>query len=276
MSNMTKFLAVAMTAISAQGAFAADMFGGTSVSDEVSDLQTAIEEDAAVSTFGNEARTVGTYGSVALRGTSSNSTTSDTVTTVGIGAQYGFYDGTNGTELNLSYAYSKTGAVVDTDKLSASYDYTRDLGDTFFAYGNASLKWDRTAALATDTARDAFIGFGAGYRILDTKQAQMTVQAGPGYRFLEDGVGAQTTEAAASAALNVRYNISDTVYLSDTFELVGSASDVTAQNEIAVNVALSNALSLRTSYASTISGADFGSMANTANTMGVSVVYNFN
>ncbi|RYG90668.1 DUF481 domain-containing protein [Loktanella sp. IMCC34160] len=280
MSKTVKFaLAAAISGFVVTGAAAQeDLFGTQSAADEIGDLQEAIEDDAdrQTFTFGNEGRTIGTYGSVALRAVHSTSDTSDTTTTVGIGAQYGFYDGTNGSELNLSYAYSSTGDVVDRDTLNAGYDYTRDFNDAFFGYGNLNVKWDRLADEAGENYRDAFVGVGIGYRILNSDDTQLAVKAGPGYRFIEDGLGTQIDEAAYSVEANFFQRFNDTVYLSDDVQLIGSASDVTVVNELALNVSLSDTLSMRTSYTSKFGGADFNALSNNENTLGASIVYNFN
>lgn len=280
MSTTVKFaLAAAIAGFSVSAVNAQeDLFGTPSASDEVTDLQDAIEDDAErpTFTFGNEGRTPGTYGSIAMRALHSTSDTADTTTTIGLGAQYGFYDGTNGSEFNLSYAYSKTGDVVDRDSLNAGYDYTRDFNDAFFGYGNLNVKWDRLADEVGENARDAFVGVGVGYRIVNTEETQFAVKAGPGYRFIEDGVGTQIDEAAYSVEANFFQRFNDSVFLSDDVQLIGSASDVTIVNELALNVALSDTLSMRTSYTSKFGGADFNALSNSENTLGASIVYNFN
>jgi putative salt-induced outer membrane protein len=258
------------------------VFNDDSVATAVTDLQDQITEDTTADqpTFGNNGRTVGTYGSVALRGSISNSNIGDDVTTLGIGANYGFYDGKNGSELNLSYAYATTNGVEEKNNLAASYDYTRDLNDRLFGYANMNLKFDNLASTAVDPTmayqRDAFVGFGLGYRLVDNGNTTVAVKAGPGYRFLEDGNGLKTSGAAYSVEADLFQRFSETVFLSNALTLVGSETDTSVTNELALNVALSNALALRTSYIIDFNGADIGSMTKTDDTFGVSVVYNFN
>jgi putative salt-induced outer membrane protein len=252
-----------------------------SAEDGVTAITDAIDDDARDVTFGNEGRTVGTYGSVALRATGTQSTTSDDIVSVGIGANYGFFDGVNGSELNLVYTYGSTNGVQDTNSLNAGYDYTRDFSRNFFGYASINLQYDGEADATTagDTLRDAFAGFGVGYRIVNNASTQWALKAGPGYRMIEQSDGAtfvKTNEAAYSVESNLSYSFSDTVYASNDTTIIGSDIDTTVLNELALNVAMSNALSLRTSYVSEFSGADFNSLDNTQNTAGVSIVYNFN
>jgi putative salt-induced outer membrane protein len=278
------FAAAAVAGASISGfvgsaAFAQDtIFGSDSAATEVSDLQTQIADDAErdTFTFGNAGRTVGTFGSVALRANSAQSYNGgDDIISVGIGANYGFFDGVNGSELNLSYAYGSTNGVEDKNTLNAGYDYTRDINERFYGYAALNVKYDNLA-LATENRRDAFLGFGAGYRILNTADTQWAVQAGPGYRFIELGDLTQTDEAAYSVESSLFQRFNDTVYLSNDTTLVGSETDVSITNELALNVAMSQTLSLRTSLVSEWGGADFNSVTATDNTYGVSVVYNFN
>ncbi len=260
-------------------AFAQDtIFGTASAETEVEDLQDQIEDDAErdAFTFGNAGRTVGTYGSVALRANSAQSYTGgDDIIAVGIGANYGFFDGVNGSELNLSYSFGSTNGTEDKNTLNAGYDYTRDLSEDFYAYGAFNVKFDNLAEL-TDTRRDAFLGFGVGYRIINTAETQWAVQAGPGYRYIELGDGSETDEAAYSIESSLFQRFSDTLYLSNDTTLIGSDSDLAITNELALNVSMTDTLSLRTSVVSEWSGADFDSVEATDNTFGVAVVYNFN
>jgi len=246
----------------------------TAAADAVTAVTDAIKEDQRSVTFGNDGRTVGTYGSVALRATSTQSVTSNDTVSIGIGGNYGFFDGTNGSELTLAYNYGSTNNVADTNQLLAAYDFYHNITPDFFGYAAVNLNYDELA-IATANKRDAFVGFGLGYRLVNTATMQLGVQAGPGYRYIELGDGTKMNEAAGSAEVNFQYNINKNVYLTNDITLIGSKSDYTATNTLALNVAMTDALSLRTSYVSDFSGTDFNSLKNGDNTLGVSVVYSF-
>ncbi len=285
MKTTNIFVATVISAMIAGAATAqTTTFGlNDAASDEVTDLRDAIDDDARDVTFGNEGRQVGTYGSVALRATSFDSSTDFDVVTIGVGANYGFFDGTNGSEFNLSFVYSDSTDPVaeDTNTVTASYDYTRDFSDRFFGYASIDIKSDQEAdpLVLDDISKDAFLGFGVGYRVVNTPSTILAFKAGPGYRGLEKSDGASFVtyrEAAYSVEANFSYSFSDTVFLSNDTTVIGSDADTTVKNELAVNVALNNALSLRTSYTSEFNGPDIGSLDNSDNTLGLSVVYNFN
>jgi len=277
MSNISKIiLATAVTGFVANAAAAETVLNTNDAATAFSDLQDTMATDAESTafTFGNEGRTVGSYGSVALRATVTDTGTRST--DLSLGGQYGIYNGVIGSEFNIVYAYAATNGVATQDTLNAGYDFTRDFNPALFGYANVNIKWDNMATLATETARDGFIGAGLGYRIINSDATRLAVKAGPGYRFLEDGLGAQVKEAAYSVEANFFQRFTDTVFLSDDIQVIGSASNTALTNELALNVAMSNALSLRTSYLSELSGADLGSLASTKNVFGVSLVYSFN
>ena len=289
----TNIFVVAAAASMIAGVAAAQTLGatptGTQTADDVRNLERQIEDDARRTRVGNAGRTVGTYGSVALRATSLDRNGGTDVTTVGVGVNYGFYDGVNGSEFNLSYVYSDSSDPASTDNVNtvtASYDYTRDFSPRLFGYAAIDIKSDQEAdtAVAGDISKDAFIGFGIGYRVIDTPQVSWAIKAGPGYRAFErtptpptvPGTFEKIDEVAYSAESNFSYSFSDTVYVSNDTTIIGSDALSTVKNDLALNVAMSNALSLRTSYISEFNGADLGSLDNSENTFGVSVVYNFN
>lgn len=253
------------------------MFGTQTAAGEVSDLQDAIEDDAERDPiFSN--REVGTYGSAALRAISSNSAdaTVDDVTTVGLGVQFGNYDGRFGNEVNLSYTYAETNGDVSKNTLAMTYGFTMDMSPRLFAFANADVKFDQLAELASQTRRDGYIGGGLGYRVIDNADLTFDVKAGPGYRYIENGAGGSVNEAAYSVGASYNQQLTDGVALYDDLALIGSDSDTTITNEIGVSVAMSDKLSLRTSYRSEFRGPDFNGLDNTENTTGIAVVYSFN
>lgn len=62
----------------------------------------------------------------------------------------------------------------------------------------------------------------------------------------------------------------------DDTDVIYSEFSTTVSNELALNVALTNELVLRTSLATTFDDATDEEFADAKNTLGVSVVYNFN
>ncbi|WP_172623855.1 YdiY family protein [Octadecabacter sp. SW4] len=245
--------------------------------DAIDDLQDQIVEDAERDTnrFGNEGREVGTYGSVALRLTST-SNDGDTSSDVGVGMRYGWYDGLNGFDTNLAYAFGEENGVTTENTLLAGIDYRRDLSPVLFAYGQADLVIDKLTTTPDEYTQDLFVGAGIGYRFYNTRDLQWSVQAGPGYRVAEVVGGAEVSEVAASVSSNLFYSLSDTVFISNDTDLIYSEYATTISNDLALNVALTDTLSLRTSYATRFNDLTDTSFKDAENTFGMSVVYNFN
>lgn len=243
----------------------------------IDDLEEQIAEDSErdIGRFGNEGRAVGTYGSVALRLTST-SNDGDTSSDVGVGMRYGWYDGVNGFDTNLAYAFGEENGVTTENTLLAGIDYRRDLSPAFFAYGQADLSMDRLTTTPDEYTQDLFVGAGVGYRLYNSNDFQWSVQAGPGYRVAEVVGGAEVSEAAASVSSNLFYSISDTVFVSNDTDIIYSEYATTMSNDLALNVALSETLSLRTSYATRFNDLTDTSFKDAENTFGMSVVYNFN
>lgn len=240
--------------------------------DAFEDLTETIADDAErdISPFGNLGRQQGFDGSFALRGTMSSGNT-DSVD-LGLGANLGYYDGANGYDLTLSYSYGEDAGVKTEDSLLYGLEYTRDINDRFYAYGQVQGSQDEFASYT----RDTFVGVGVGYRVFDAPDQEWSVSFGPGYRWAEDSTGAKIEEEALSLSSNYATRLTDTVMLTMDTDIIGSESDVVLYNDLGVNVAMSNSLALRTSLATEYHTDPLPGMDDTDNTLGVSLVYSFN
>lgn len=243
----------------------------------VEDLEEQLEDDRErdIADFGNEGRDVGSYGSVALRATATSNDGDDT-SDVGLGLRYGFYDGINGYDVTMNYTYGEANDEVTKDRLLIGGDYRRDFGPAFFAYAQADLSFDNETTTVGEYSQDIFAGVGVGYRIFNTNDLQWSVQAGPGYRLAEVVGGDEVSEVAASVSNNVYYSLTDTVYLTNDTDVIYSEFATTLSNDLAVNVSLTDTLALRTSYNTRFNDQTDDNFSDGENTLGVSVVYNFN
>jgi putative salt-induced outer membrane protein len=244
--------------------------------DAVTDLEDAIADDARdIGRIGNEGREVGTYGSMALRATST-SNDGDTSNDVGVGLRYGTFDGVNGIDVTASFAYSEDNGTQTDNTLLLGFDYRRDFGPTFFAYAKADASFDKLSTTVGDYYQDVFVGAGLGYRIFNDANTQWSIQAGPGYRVAEVVGAPNVNEAAASVSSNFFRTLSDNTYVTNDTDVIYSEFATTVNNELALNVSMSNNLVLRTSYTTNFNNQSDSSFTDAENTFGVSVVYNFN
>lgn len=239
-----------------------------SVEDIEEDVQEDFERD--VEPFGNTGRELGWTGSVSARATASSGNT-DSVD-VGVGTRAGYFDGVNGHEITLSYSYGEDDEVTTEDSLLAGYDYTREFGTNTYFYVKGQLAQDEFGPFDTD----AFVGAGVGYRIYNTADTQWSIAAGPGYRYTEDDLGNETEEGAASLSSNYFQRVSEDVFITNDTDVIYSESDTAVNNELGLNVAMSDTLALRTSLLTEYHTDPAPGFEDTDNTLGASVVYTFN
>lgn len=275
---MTKnvFIVAAIAAIVASSASAQNLIGRDTVAGDLNDdLIEAIEDDAEreLDRFGNEGRPQGFTGSVALRGIVQSGNTEST--NIGIGSDINYVFGPNGIELQLNYAYSKDENEESEETLLYGLEYTRDLSTNLFGF----TKVQGSADSATDAQyeTDTFVSFGAGYRVLNDADRQWSVQAGPGYRFaaLNDVTSGDVEEAAFGLSSDYAHKLSETVSVTNDTDIISSESDTVVFNDLALSVAMTQTLALRTSVLTEFH-TEPGTAENTDNTFGVSLVYSFN
>lgn len=298
---------------SAQNAFAGSGvgLGQSAVEDRNEALADDIEEDFErdIDRFGNEGRALGFDGSVALRATAA--TGNDEAANVGIGANLGYFDGVNGYELSLSYAFSESedrfgNNFTDQDNLLYDFQYTRDFTPELYGFVKlqGSYRGDEDEGetyydadgnpipVEFDGRRenDVFLGFGAGYRFVNTPDMQWSVQAGPGYRFanfsdiddaiiggdLVEGEGDDVEEAAFSISSAYYQRLNETVFLTNDTDIITSDSDTVLYNDLGVSVSMTNTLALRTSIQTEYHTDRLPGEKATDHIVGVSLVYNFN
>jgi len=244
--------------------------------DSVTDAVTAIEDDIEedfdreARVFGNQGRAIGMTGSVSLRATATNGNTE--TADVGVGARIGYFDGINGNDITLAYTFSEAAGDVTKNSLLAGYDYTREISSNAYIFGKALYAYDEFGTYE----RDAFVGAGLGYRILNTEVQQWSVQAGPGYRMATAANGDTVEEVAVSASSDYYYKFTDTLFLTNDSDVLWSETDTYVTNELGVNVAMTDQLALRTSLLTEYRTDPLPGFKNTDNTLGVSVVYTFN
>lgn len=275
------FAAASALAIASAPAFAqTDIFDAQDrAQDAVEDLHEAIDDamDRDLRAFGNVGRQVGFEGSFALQGnvTSGNTDTAN----LGIGTTLGYYDGVNGYDLALSYAYTEEDGDSGANRLLYGLKYTRDFGPRW--YGYATLQGSNDNSDDASFSRDTFLGVGVGYKVIERADLQWNIAAGPGYRWAQplDGSGTaqpEIKEEAISLTSNYTARISDTVLGTMDTNVIWSDSDTVIYNDAGINVSLGGALALRTALVSEYHSSPAPGKKDLDNSFGVSLVYSFN
>lgn len=275
MSNYTIVFAAALAGMTASAALAQDAVftNQNSANDTIKDLDESIQNDydRDVAAFGNAGRPLGWTGSLSARATATSGNTDNT--DMGVGMRVNHFDGTNGHRVNLAFSFSEKDNVTTKHELLFGYDYTRDFANNLYGFGKATVAYDKFDSYKYD----AFLGAGLGYRVIDTNKTQWSVQAGPGYRYAEDNNGVAVIEDAALSVSSYYSNkLTPTVFLTNDTEILASKTEKSVTNELGLNVAMTDALALRTSLTTEYDSDPKPGFKNTDNTLGLSVVYNFN
>ena len=274
---MTKFtLLASAAAVAFAGPLWAqsDITGSTAVNDQIDDIEIAVNRDMKRSEdaarFGNGDDNSGFSGSVSLgySGKSGNTDSQDFTA----GLRLRFAQGQLVQTIGAVVDYSELNSVSVTEDVFVVYDANYYINDKFYVFGLARVKSDGLAVLATDYARDGFLGFGPGYRIVNSDAVSWRVQAGIGVSYLEDGLGASTTETGYLVASRLFYKINDNVFLTNDTDFLDSDSALRINNDFGVNVKLTDVLSTRISY---LSEYNDSRAIRTDNKVGVSLVMGF-
>lgn len=252
-----------------------DREGGAADAVENLEEQIADDRDRDLDAFGNSGRRLGSYGSLSARATLTNDDDDD-VANFGLGLRFGNYNGVDGWDIAVGYNYGEANGEEVQNNLVAGFDYRRDLSSNLFAFGQLDVAFDGLAEDEGDFENDTFIGAGLGYRIFNDAQTQWSVQAGPGYRVASVVGGEDLEEAALAVSSNYYQSLTETSFVTNDTDVIASEGSTLVNNELALSVAVSSALSLRTSLTTQFNDATDDGFDDARNTLGVSVVYNFN
>jgi len=272
MKTTTLLLAgTALSFMTATTAFA-QALGNSQVDNRIETLNDNINDDFTrdQGAFGNSGRAIGFDGSMALQASTTSGNTN--VTSIGLGANLGYYDGTNGYELQMSYQYADDAGAVSEDSLLYELEYTRDFSSAYYGFAKLQGTFDSFPAETSDN----FIGFGVGYKVYNTRDIQWNVAAGVGYRAADLTGVSDLGEGALSLSSDYFNRINDTVSITNDTDIIASDSGTLTYNDLGVNVAMSEALALRTSLVTEYNSNPVAGTDSTDNKFGVSVVYNFN
>lgn len=272
MKTTTLLLSVAVTALLSTSAIAQTILGDSAADQRIEDLNEDIADDFERDTpqFGNEGRATGYTGSLALQ-TSATSGNTDT-SSIGLGANMGYYDGLNGFDVQFSYQRSENDGTVDEDSLIYEAQYTRNFGAAYYGFAQLQGSID---SLPFDTA-DNYLGAGVGYRVYDTSSVQWTVQGGVGYRVADLNGVDDFDEPAISLSSGYYNQLSDNLAVTVDTDIIASESDTVVYNDLGLNVSMTDTLALRTSIVTEYHTDPAAGLVDTDNNFGVSLVYNFN
>ena len=259
--------------------------GVEALNDRIDDIDDDVRDDMARSEdaarFGNPEFRPGLSGSASLgySGKTGNNESQDITGGVRLRFAQGQFVQTLGAALDFSEANN----TATKEDVFVVYDANYYFDQNFYGFVLGRLKTDGLATewdgidpvddpRAGNTRRDAFLGFGPGYRIVNTPDMTWRVQAGIGVSYLQDGLKNSTTETGYLAASRFFYKINDNFFVTNDTDVLKSKSALRANNDLGLNVKMTDAFSTRISY---LTEYDESRTIRTDNKLGVSLVFGF-
>jgi putative salt-induced outer membrane protein len=250
------------------------LIGDQVLEDRISDIEIAAQrniarsKDSARYTFGaGEQSTTGSL-SATYSGATGNTDTQD----FAAGGRYSMRFGPWSHSIGFAFAYGEANKIKNEENAFMIYDVTRSFSDRFYLFGVGRLEVDHFAS----NKKDAFVGFGPGYRLINTDDVAWRVQAGVGPRYTELQNGTNDTQAAGIISSRLFYRISDTVALTNDTDILGSKVNTLVTNDIGINFAMGEQLSTRLGYRTEYDSDPLPGLKHTDNTLNVSLIYSFN
>ncbi len=254
MKSYTIGATAVMMSIAAAGAFAqtnlTDLTGINSMNDRVDDIQSAAEDDIArgedENRFGNPEYRPGLSGSASFgySGQTGNSESQE----VAFGARFRFASGQFVQNIGLAIEFAESAGTVTQRDVFGVYDGNYYLNDSFYGFVLGRLESDGLANEAGEIRQDGFLGIGPGYRIVNTQQMTLRVQAGLGVSYLEDGIGDITRETGAIVSSRFYYAFNDRIFLTNDTDVLRTESSLRVNNDFGITFQVSDAMSTRVSY----------------------------
>lgn len=220
----------------------------------------------------------GWRGSLALTGSSTSGNTDTADLSIAGRLTYGVGDWNH--TFGIAAEFGQENNVRSEENIFAVYEGNRYFTPQFYVFGIARFEFDGVTnpaapAGATNNQKDGFLGFGPGYRFINTPKQTWRVQAGPGVRYFEDVNSVSETEAGFIATSRFYHEFSDTLALTNDTEVLGSSINTLVTNDLGFNVKLSETLSTRVSYRTEYNTDPVGGRKSTDNRLGVSLVLGF-
>ncbi|MCT2558053.1 DUF481 domain-containing protein [Tsuneonella sp. YG55] len=184
-------------------------------------------------------------------------------------------------KVNARVDYQRNGTRTTREKYYAAYEPRYDIRDGMFAYGLAQFERDRFQGF---DGRYALSG-GLGATIVDTKDLDLSVKAGPALRVTESTDGTSDTRLAGLLGLDFDWRITDRLKLTQSTNAVtetgGTAVAIIDSRSTTLNLVtgieakVSDHLSTRFSYAVDYDSNPPAGKVNTDSISRFSFVYGF-
>ncbi|MBZ4690327.1 MAG: SspA [Cereibacter sp.] len=263
--------------------------GTRALDDRIEDIEDDVQEDMDLSNdnlrFGNPEYRPGLSGSASLGYSGTDGNNEDQNLT--IGARLRHAQGQFIQNIGVALDYQETDSDATKEDVFAVYDGNYFFDDRFYAFVLGRISTDGladdvsddaatpeaiAAELAGNVKTDAFIGVGPGYRVINRPDMAWRVQAGIGVSYLEYGDEESETETGYLASSRFFWAFNENVFMTNDTDILKSDTALRVNNDLGVNVKMTDAFSTRVSYLT-----DYNEARDirTDNKLGVSLVYGF-
>lgn len=256
--------------------------GVGAVEDQITDIEDLVVDDFDRSNdpdrFGPADRRQGLFGQMSLSYSGSDGDTKNGQDLL-VAGRVSYNQGPFAQSVGLAMDYSENDdGDKDSEEVSAIYDAQYYFNDRFYAFALGRISVDGLVESGPELRRDGFLGFGPGYRVINTDQTAWRVQAGVGVRYTQTGdqylADESDTDTGYIASSRFYHKLNETLFLTnDTDYLTSDAGDL-ATNQFGVNFKVTDALVTKISYTTEYEKNE-GAQSTTDNTLGFAVVYGF-
>ncbi|PLL11409.1 DUF481 domain-containing protein [Tabrizicola sp. TH137] len=276
MTTMTRTTAASLLAMMLAAPVMAQttITGVRDVNDRIDDINEVVDEDFARSEdaarFGNPETRPGLTGSASIgySGKTGNNESQELSAGVRLSYTQGNFVQTLGAALDFAEDQDRK----TKEDILAVYDANLYFDQSLYGFVLARIEADGLANTAGDVRRDAFLGFGPGYRVINTPDMTWRLQAGIGVSYLEDGLRNSVTETGYLAASRFYYRINDGIFLTNDTDILSSDAALRVNNDLGVNFRVTDAVSTRISY---VTEYNDSRAIRSDNKLGVSLVFGF-
>lgn len=260
---------IAGSTVSAQDA----LTGVKSLNDRIDDITTAANDDLEsgndANRFGFSAANPGWKGSLAASASATSGNTKNRDVSIAGRMTYG--SGLWSHSVGFAGEFGSTDGVNTKEKLFGTYEANRYFSDQVYAFGTGRYTQDKFGTLE----KDAFIGFGPGFRVLNSADTTWRVQAGPGMRYTKTQASVETKEASAILSSRAWFKINDVISINNDTDVLSSKGSTVATNDLGMNYKMTDTLSTRFSYRTEYNSKPADGFKKTDDTIGVSLVLGF-
>jgi putative salt-induced outer membrane protein len=168
------------------------------------------------------------------------------------------YDGPWKNEFNLTGLYGKNAGIVAAERWETRGQSNYTISGDLFAFGALRYEHDLFDGFQYQASMTA----GLGYKLLNSDDTKLTVQAGAGYRRLrpeiidKDDTGAVISrtpqeaagEAIATAGVDFAQTVTKTTIFTNKFLMEAGSDNTLLHDELALTVKMSDKLALSVGY----------------------------